>query len=120
MEIPSELVDDEWDVITIFWLFGHCMGRRKRRRIVLATVLLVLAVAIGMARSREESETVKAHVELDKILYPRFYAAVNDWALRHPGQPDHERNLDAGDMKRWQAVRDAWHDLDAAARRMGY
>ncbi len=71
------------------------------------------------------SDAVEAHKYACGVLLPRFVAAVNDWRYQHPedrpGQAwEHCHKLDAGDVKRWRVVREAFRELDQAMKRAGY
>ena len=82
----------------------------------------VTAVALLCAIPRESSES---HAYADAVLEPRLSAAYNDWRYQHPKDKkpaawDHVHTLDAGDLKRYQLVRQAWRELDEAMKRAGY
>jgi cation transport regulator ChaB len=86
----------------------------------LLLLLLLLAVMVGSGSAGTE-----AHAWADTVLAPRFTAAINEWAWRHPQdaegrQGEHWRKLDAGDVKRWAAVRKAFRELDDEFRKAGY
>ena len=72
-----------------------------------------------LAQERNASDR---HVHADAILFPAFVAVLNEYALQHPSLTDmsHYRKLDAKDLKRWRAVREAFKTLDDAMRDAGY
>jgi hypothetical protein len=70
-------------------------------------------------------DAVEAHRYADAVLYPRFSAALNDFAYHHPqdnkpGSWSHVQEIDVKDRKRWRAVRESWDELEAAMRRAGF
>ena len=88
-------------------------------------VLLALVCLALIADASIPREATEAHEYADGVLQPRFVAAVNDWAYQHPqDRPghlwEHCQVLDAGDVKRWQKVRETWRELDRAYKRAGY
>jgi hypothetical protein len=95
-------------------------------RIGFAVWLVLAAVWVVMElRATVPREAIEAHRYADGVLVPRFAAAFNDWAHRHPvDSPGHEgehyRRVDARDVARWQEVRQGFRALDEALRRAGY
>jgi hypothetical protein len=89
---------------------------------VVATFLVLIGDRLI---SQVPPEPAAAHRYADSVLYPHFVAVANEWSRQHPQdapgrEGEHARRLDAGDIKRWGAVRAAWKDLDGAYRRAGY
>lgn len=67
-----------------------------------------------------KSFDVEEHMRLDGVLYPAFTAKMNDWTLKHSREPHHEQTFDVKDAARWKLAREAWHDMDEAAKAIGY
>lgn len=86
-----------------------------RKRILVACLLS--AAVLG---ARHYAADVDTHRRFDGVLYPEFQARMNDWVIGHPLNPGHEQTVNAGDVKRWQAARAAWRELDDAAKALGY
>jgi hypothetical protein len=94
----------------------------RHSTLALAAATLALAAALWAAIPHD---AVEAHKYADGVLMPRFTAAVNDYAYQHPQDKpgrewEHCARLDAGDMKRWRLVREAFKELDQAMKRAGY
>jgi hypothetical protein len=85
--------------------------------LVMAIALIFIELADG---AKLPGGDAAAHQYFDHVSVPRFTAAFNEWATRHPGDPDHIKMFDAGDAMRWKDVRAAWRDLDAGAKGLGY
>jgi len=80
-----------------------------------------LFLVAGLARAQQRiPNPVEAHQHADTIDIPRFVAAFNEWRMGHPEGVGHEHKLDVGDLKRWKAVRTAWHDTDSKMKEAGY
>ena len=87
-------------------------------------VVVAIAVEPGLI-GQAPMEPAAAHRDADSVLFPRFVAVVNDWSFQHPkDRPGHDgehcARLDAGDVARWERVRDSFRDLDRAYKRAGY
>lgn len=90
----------------------------------LAAAFIVLAILTAGRAESIPYDAVEAHKYADGVLFPRFHAALNDWHYQHPqdraGKPwEHCGRLDAGDVKRWQLLRESFQALDAAMKRAG-
>lgn len=88
----------------------------------LISVLLICGVLLFAA---ERESGPEAHKYADQVLVPRFVAAWNTWVREHPGDRvghpwEHCERLDAGDIERWQEVRETFTALDRAMKRAGY
>ncbi len=94
-------------------------GRLKAALFIMAASIVFYILLARAAEARVYAD-VEAHKLFDGVLYPKFIAATNEWALGHPTTPEHFGQFDVKDAKRWKAVRDAWRELDEAAKRMGY
>lgn len=97
------------------------MQRRHRVEFVISLILGV-AVACGVCRLQAaRSIDAAAHDHAEHVLFPLFVSRMNDWLFNHPmSDPDHLQKLDAKDVKRLQAARQAWHDFDEEMKRAGY
>lgn len=99
----------------------HCLNLGA----IALLAFLLLQLFSAAADASTSPDATEAHKYADGVLLQRFTAAVNDWRYQHPqDRPgkdwEHCGNLDAGDVRRFQTVREAFRELDQAMKRAGY
>lgn len=94
---------------------------QKVRRFVAALLMLSLLLTMAIA-SKLPVDSVDAHRRADGILYPRFMAAMNEFALDHgePNDPGHFDKLHTQDVEHIRAVRETFKAWDQAMKQAGY
>jgi hypothetical protein len=93
----------------------------SRPGLVVLSLYAVAALFAGFAMgSRARPEGAEAHQRADAVERPAFAAAFNEWVLEHPKGPEEWRGLDAGDVRRFRAVREAWRRMEEGYRAAGY
>lgn len=97
------------------------MFRRYRIELIIAFVLGMVLTMFLCAKMQAGTRDAMAHDRADRVLMPAFISAMNDFNMHHQAQEsDHLQKMDAGDMKRWKAARDAWRKLDAEMSDAGF
>ncbi len=84
-------------------------------------LVAILLLVFGLLLCRlAAGDATSAHIYADHVLYPKLISALDDYALQHSSKPGHEKVLNAGDVKRWRAVREAFKELDRKYGEAGY
>lgn len=86
----------------------------------LASILILLTAAAIAAKLPLDSRD--AHLRADGVLFPRFEAALNEFALDHGGPNDagHLDKLNKKDLENIRAVRETFTAWNDAMKLAGY